>query len=226
MGLLSWSYKPYIATKDLVVLKTLIREEGEYKTPWIKNPIKLNSMLVAEGDEDKELISGMTRVTKGFVHAHTIWDEVINEETEGCFMVKAIIPKGTEYYINIHFKDVCAKRMFITDEIVMEHVDEDEQLERMVDLFEPILDVGNYNTYGIPCYFLCSNSYFYSLRDVPDGVPIVGVITNMYRYWSYSKEDSINGCHVLYLNGKEKLFDYVKDRNGFRVAERRRPVCA
>lgn len=121
---------------------------------------------------------------------------------------------------------VCAKRMFITDEIVTEPMERSTQLERMLSLFEPIMDGGAYYDSKQPCQFLCSDQCFYPLSNVTDKASIIGIITDIHMYRSDITQEPTCCCHVLYLDGKCKAFDYVEEEEKCRVIERKESSCA
>ena len=109
--------KGIILKKDLICYKQLEKQEdGTWKTPardWIIP--KLDSMIFP--DEDIPEISGYGYkylLDGGVIHAYL---RIPTRDTDYLFY-KALIPKGTEFWIQDDLSEVASRRMYITSEEV------------------------------------------------------------------------------------------------------------
>ena len=107
--------KPFVAKKDIVCYKYLSKRGDDYKTPYRETSVKLGQEMVADSNETyggeynnfkKYGIEG------GFIHA-TLGRK---DSVDGNIVVKAIIPAGTEFYVGDDAIEVCARKLFITEE--------------------------------------------------------------------------------------------------------------
>ena len=115
MCLITSIKKPFIAKKDIVVYKRLVKGYYDnYVTPHQETFVTLNSVLHAKG---KHEISNADKqeIRSGFVHAYLSKNKYLSSRY---ILFKSIIPKGTKFYISDDLAEVCAKEMFITDEKV------------------------------------------------------------------------------------------------------------
>lgn len=113
--------KPFIAKKDIVCYKELLLSGKDYVTPYQHVPVELNQIMEAGTDRSYEG-EEWNRYDK-----HGIYDGFIHAwlKPNLCYFVsssergfKAIIPAGTEFYISDDCTEICARKMFITDEEV------------------------------------------------------------------------------------------------------------
>lgn len=111
---------PRVAKRDIVCLKILNEESnGVYKTPYQGVRVQLNSKIEASpkrvdisfSDNDC-LDNTVYSVNGGAVHS-VLLDEG-RCKGSGC-VKKAIIPKGTEYYLGCFGLEVASKELYITD---------------------------------------------------------------------------------------------------------------
>lgn len=108
--------KPLVASKDLVVYKELIVKDGKYFTPYRYVEVKLNSYLIAPTSTSKDMsLFGFNQISREGVHSYTHLDEHIG--------FKAIIPKGTPFWISSDLKEIASTELYITDEICNEETD-------------------------------------------------------------------------------------------------------
>ena len=125
---------PSIASEDIICYKVLCYETKAscYTTPYQRASVTLNQMFIAK--ESEKIISFYKDyyiIDKGFIHAYLDKERAIKlakDFTEESlidrtlfvkgFVVKAIIKKGTQYYHGI-CGDVCATKIFITDEEII-----------------------------------------------------------------------------------------------------------
>ena len=126
--------KPLVAKKDIVVYKYVESSDGNYKTPFHAFPVKVNALMVAEGgsgDITKENCEKYS-IHGGAIHACTSSNDT---DFEGNTCLKAIIKKGTEFWVQDDFKQVAARSLYITDEVV-----EEEETSDLQDIYVAILE--------------------------------------------------------------------------------------
>lgn len=123
--------KPFIAKEDILTYKLLLKNErGEYFTPYFGKEVKLGETLYG-GDIDVEYNSESNRlyneIGSGYVHSYVnpfgewntgyeiIWlyDFRFDFRDCTCVLVKCIIPKGTEYYIDADMECIASKELVI-----------------------------------------------------------------------------------------------------------------
>lgn len=109
-----WRF-PRIANRNIVCYKVLRQSSfGRWITPFRFTFVTLDDFLVA--DECKTL-SILNPYDKGAGYIHAYFDEKyirFCHPHEQAFV--AIIPKGTKYHISKCGKEICAEKMFITNE--------------------------------------------------------------------------------------------------------------
>lgn len=161
--------KSFIAKSDIEVYKYVDKEGQYYYTACRHYPINLNELL--EADEEKQLILKCNTkycINGGAIHACTA---TFNNGFIGKLCLKAIIKKGTEFYIQDDLKDVAAKEMYITDEEIT-----DKRSTDLSDYFEDVFKDAESNNNGIKVgYYLLSNGKFISPFDYKEGI-IIGVV--------------------------------------------------
>jgi hypothetical protein len=117
--------QPKIAEEDIVCYKVLRKIFFTYWTPYTKTFVRLNHLFEAKGEEEVDLFEN-PEIRQGFIHAFLNKQIAIRE----CFdlydyhaifknfiIVKAIIKKGTKYFLG-KYGDICAKEIFITNEMI------------------------------------------------------------------------------------------------------------
>lgn len=108
--------KPLVASKDLVVYKELILRDGKYYTPYQNVEVKLNSYLTTSTSMPKDMsLSGYHQISKEGIHSYTHLGEHIG--------FKAIIPKGTPFWISVDLQEIASTELYITDKICNEETD-------------------------------------------------------------------------------------------------------
>lgn len=120
MCLYTSNKKPFVAKRDYIVYKYLLKEGTTYFTPYQGIEIeRLNNTLKAEIITYRSCNIGYKlSIANGFIHAALCKDEEL--DFGNCIAFKAIIKKGTEFYIGDGLCDICARELFITDEVVKE----------------------------------------------------------------------------------------------------------
>lgn len=107
MCLITNRAKPVVAKTDIYCIKELEQRGKGYRTPYQETPVKLDVLIETKGKDTSELGKYEKRsIGAGFIHAHT------GLTSYGGFI--AVIPAGTEYYLQDDFCDICAKKMIIT----------------------------------------------------------------------------------------------------------------
>ena len=114
-----------IADKDIVCYKVLKVSHGSnkctYFTPYQNKRVFLNKNLLAYGKEEIEEHSfSFKSIGEGFIHVYSTLERarkyLSNNEK---IIVKCIIRKGTRYYSSYYlYQEYCAKKVFITNEIM------------------------------------------------------------------------------------------------------------
>lgn len=118
MCLISKTNEPSIASKNIVVWKLLEEHEDfigkYYTTPFHRVRIDLNEPLCAnEMIHITHFCSNKFKIDKGYIHCYQtaadarFWVFCHNSSIKIC---KAIIPKGTEYFMG-EDGDICAKKI-------------------------------------------------------------------------------------------------------------------
>ena len=113
MCLVTNKTKPIKAKKDIYVIKELNERNGKYFAPSQGTEYKLNEVMEAGGSDNSTVKATSKReIGGGYIHAHT----TATGDNKHGFV--AIIPAGTEFYIDDDFENVCAKKLVVTDEKV------------------------------------------------------------------------------------------------------------
>ena len=130
MCLFSKEVIPRIAQEDIECFKILRKENGQWITPYRDYPIEFNVELTAKGEEDSSFLDifGFYKVDKGYFHS-CISKESTQEYAKEIRVAytrrrckcpsltgfKAIIPKGSKYYIGTR-GDICSNKLIILKE--------------------------------------------------------------------------------------------------------------
>ena len=117
MCLISKRRFPQKAKEDIVCFKVLKRGHmvgTTWMTPFRYIPVETNKLLIAKECKTFSIHYPYNK-GKGYIHAYAFKQFVrTNSYYERVF--KAIIPKGTKYHISRDGTEICAKKMFITNE--------------------------------------------------------------------------------------------------------------
>jgi hypothetical protein len=108
------------ATKDITVYKYVEQHSYGYVTPCRNADVELNDTLKPNSETDIKVFFRKYCIGGGAIHAclSTI-DSGFNCT---CTCLKAIIKKGTTYYVQDDLTQVAAKELYITDEVVTEKI--------------------------------------------------------------------------------------------------------
>ena len=115
MCLITRLTKPFVAKNDIVCYKYLYKKNDRYETPYQNVSVKLGEEMVANSNESYDGDYNNFKkygINGGFIHATLGRKNTV----DGNIVVKAIIPAGTEFYVGDDAVEVCARKLFITDE--------------------------------------------------------------------------------------------------------------
>ena len=109
-----WRF-PRKAKENIVCFKILRKSAGRWVTPFQDVEVQLNNMLIAEKCKKFSVFHPFVK-GEGYIHAYSQKDFVINNIFSTGNIFVAVIPKGTKYHISKDGKQICAEKMFITNE--------------------------------------------------------------------------------------------------------------
>lgn len=161
--------KPFIAKSDIEVYKYVNKYYGKYRTACRDYPVHTNEVMKAETNTDIVLdFCNKYRIEGGVIYACTsTFSNLFGCDT----CLKAVIRKGTEFYIQDDLKEIAAKELYITDEEITDY--------RSTDLTEYLEDAIKYaesNKDDIKIgYYLLSNGNFVHPFKYQEGT-IIGVV--------------------------------------------------
>lgn len=117
MSLITHLHRSFIAEQPLTVYKEFILEKNQVMSPFSKTVMRTNAFL-----QGMPLLRSYhptdIEITNGFVHAY-VPDSIFGlEKYSNANILKATIPKGTEFYIDDEFDSICARELFISKEVV------------------------------------------------------------------------------------------------------------
>jgi len=221
--------KPLIAKRDIVVLKYL-RQEGKihkkYKSPCQGMLVTLGKLMIAQPNTpniiyaNKDIFNrDIYSIGGGVIHAK------LNESNYyGNYCAKAIIPKGTEYWIDPFGTEIAARQMLITKE---------EGSNESVDtqLFKEILESApEKNGIRVGDYQMIDDSFVHPTKRIAktkvrgivcgfyeDESPIICALETFAGIWGSS--DSKIGEHtsvkkaMKLFNGREVTAQYKRQIN-------------
>ena len=161
--------KPFVAKSDITVYKYVYEKYGKYHTACRDYEVNANETIKADKDGDIVIKNcNKYRIEGGAIYAYTkSFDNGFDAE----ICLKAIIKKGTEFYIQDDLKEVAAKELYITDEVVTEKENTD-----LSEYLEDIIKNAESNTDGIKIgYYRLSNGNFVNPFEYKEGT-IIGVV--------------------------------------------------
>lgn len=102
----------FIAKSDIIVYKALKKTNNRrYVTPNQGYPVKLDSMLLPEEVATEKPYGFKYCIGEGAIHAYSSSDGKDSR-------FKAIIKKGTKFWIQDDLEQVAAEKLYITSEVV------------------------------------------------------------------------------------------------------------
>ena len=101
----------FIAKSDIIVYKELKQiGKNDYVTPCQDFPVKLDNLLIPEGIATEKPCGFKYRIEEGTIHAYT-------SSNGNDLKFKAIIKKGTKFWIQDDLTEVAAEKLYITSEL-------------------------------------------------------------------------------------------------------------
>ena len=102
----------FIAKSDIIVYKELKQiGKDDYVTPCQDFPVKLDNILIPEGIATEKPCGFKYRIEEGTIHAYTF------SNGGNDLKFKAIIKKGTKFWIQDDLIEVAAEKLYITSEL-------------------------------------------------------------------------------------------------------------
>ena len=208
--------KPFVAKSDITVYKYVSKNNGKYYTACRHYPVNTNEVMKPDKKGDIGLkADNKYCIYGGVIHACTT---TFDNGFEHKVCLKAVIRKGTEFYIQDDLKDVAAKELYITDEEVTD--------KRSTDLTEYIEDAINnaesYNDYVKVGYYRLSNGKFVNPLEYKEGT-IIGVVAFFDKNGNPVsvgvKSEKIPWMKIPLINTvSSNIFydDFVEDMDGMR----------
>ena len=203
MCLCTFQKEPIIAEKDIIVGKGLIKEKGKYYTPFQLFPAELNSLI--EGNTEIEFERYMQEgfeIGEGFIHSYTDFYKVFEED-----VFKAIIPKGTPFYINWMGDEIASKKLYITSEKYTPSTFIYKDGLRIGDILSNnnLIHIEDYNGEKVDAVFagICNNKPLYVkpflTKEKPDYEQAKVVNSNL-GFINYTLEKSNTGTIIPWEN--------------------------
>ena len=213
MCLYTSNKKRFVAKRDYIVYKYLTKEGTTYFTPYQQTKIeRLNNTLKAEITTYYSYNESYKfSMADGFIHAVLCKNEDL--DYGNCIAFKAIIKKGTAFYIGDGLCDICARELFITDEVVKE-------FPSLYDVMKPIIedfidDIFETEETSCGSYRMANGTYVspkaifkqtFNLNDEIIGV--VNCITDNTTNVVGLEERKLSWCNIEY----DKIDDVTKNK--------------
>lgn len=192
MCLITSLTKPFVAKKDIICYKYLNKCGDVYSTPMQKVDVKLCEKMVADTKRSYERGDWNNcqkhEIGDGFIHA------TLGSSPMLCnVIVKAIIPAGTEFYIDDNCTEICARELILTNELI-EPSDMPEEKIAIRELFDDYFkDFFEPSDVAVGYYRLADGSYV-NPTNLTDEIKdeIIGVVACIRD----------NKVHVVSLDGR------------------------
>lgn len=223
--------KPRIAKRDIVVLKYLDkRGDEQFYTPVMGTPVTLGKVLKASPGKPNitfhstdHLNREISFIREGAIHARLIVAP-LDYDTNYC--AKAIIPKGTKYWVSLFGTEIAAEKMLITKEEGNNDVLGDS-FAREILTYAPEV-----NGIRIGDYQMTDNSFVHPKKSIAktevrgivcgfyeNGEPIICALERFREVWdkqycSNTGEftDNVQIMNMLPFNGREVTRKYIKKK--------------
>lgn len=166
-----------VASEDFVCYKKLRKCGRGYITPYQKTDVTLNAVMkTGEPDyvyKDKNFYNKFS-IEGGFIHASIERKSDYMELNSDEIIVKCICRKGTEYYIDDNTMTICARELYVTNEIIdCKSLDFDKN--NLTKAFAPILNDVKDNEVAVGDYLL-SDKTFVHVKDYDGQKTVIGVV--------------------------------------------------
>lgn len=222
MCLFTLQKEPYIAKRDITVLKALKRDGDDFVTPIMQYPVEFNKILSLLDEDDDFNESGF--FDYGYFHAYPYFKQGCHTSAKEWLYFRAIIPKGTEYYINEKLNEVGARKMIITDEVVnAQPYSSKVGWQDTFDLFEPMFEGVSHDEVE-KGWVLGDDDCLYHPFSLSVNKGLQGIVCSRPYYKGTEREQ----CQVLFMHGCKHRFVYVKRKRNTMVdwlTNRKRLVC-
>ena len=175
---------PYIAKRDIPCYKVLkMIGPNTFVTPFQKYPVNLNEPLVAEFNGQIEKCFDSYVINGGYIHACIDYSNYLSDDV----IFKAIIPKGTEYFVSSDCTTICAKKLILTEKIGLQG-NVSFTYEWMMDILEDLWKDND----GKHCIgdFLLSDGSIVRPSNKYDREDIVGLVCDV------DEDDKVTVCGV------------------------------
>lgn len=230
--------KPRVAKKDIVVLKYLEKKNKRFYSPYQGTPVTIGKVLVASPSEPNITFSStdnfgreISEIGGGAIHA-----KLFKDGNYGNYCAKAIIPKGTKYWVDPFGTEIAAEKMLITEEAGNNDVLDDSFAR------EILASAPEVNGIRIGDYQMTDDSFVHPKKSIAktkvrgivcgfyeNGEPIICALEMFREVWD-SQYNSEIGEHadlqtaMKLFNGKEVTRKYIqkeyKDKSRFGPFER------
>ena len=163
-----------IAKKDITVYKYVEERSSGYVTACRNTKVKTNETLVPDTELEIRDCYRKYCIEGGAIHAClTTIDSGFN-----CTCLKAIIKKGTEYHVQDDFKEIAAKELYITDEVVTEKVTTPDFKSVLEDYLSAVMNDESFtNKDGVKVgYYALSDKTFVSPLEGFDHSKAIGIV--------------------------------------------------
>ncbi len=164
--------KSFVAKKDIVVYKYVRKQNSYYVTACRNFPIQTNKVLTPSYSSEDIVETNYHKYTifGGAIHACTSSND---DEFRGYVCLKAYIKEGTEFWVQDDFKEVAARSLYITDEVV-----ENKETSDIKDIYVSILESVEEHKNGIKVgdFLLADKTYASPLNEFDHSKAIAVVI--------------------------------------------------
>ena len=184
MCLYSKTNIPYIAKRDIPCYKVLkMIGPNTFVTPFQGYPVDINKPLVAEFNAPINKCFGNYVINGGYIHACIDCSCYLSDD----IIFKAIIPKGTEYFVSGDCDTICAKKLILTEMIGLQG--------RVVFTYEWMMDILEdlwKDNDGKHCIgdFLLSDGSIVRPSNKYDREDIVGLVCDV------DEDDKVTVCGI------------------------------
>lgn len=219
----TWYSGPYVAKHDLSVIKVLrLHDDGQYYT-IMQHPVEFDRLLTPI--EEEETVSSWFfggSVFHSYPYFHKCWPLTMKD----AYYFHAIIPKGSNYWVNNNLMEVCSKRIIITyDDVLWGDYKFCGKLiwSHVFDLFRPIFNKANENEVGLG-WLLADDECFYHPLQLPKNLAVQAIVISNTFY----KETKRESCQILRMDRCKRQFVCIqKRRKSFKdwITNTKRYVC-
>lgn len=229
--------KPRVAKRDIVVLKYLRKENERFYSPYQGTPVTLGKILISSPSKPHITFSSIdnfgreiSQIDSGVIHAM-----LFKDGGYGNYCAKAIIPKGTKYWISSFGAEIAAEKMLITKEEGNNDVLDDSFAR------EILASAPEVNGIRIGDYQMTDDSFVHPKKSIAkakvrgivcgfyeNGEPIICALEIFREIWDSQYDSKIGEYTNLQtatklFNGKEVTRKYIqnkyKDKSRFNAFE-------